>query len=332
MRDNLGRMDLISHWAALEIAPWRGTVVENIEARLRALAANSPSIFLFHVDDGCVAFEAKPGADPLYQRRAELYSGFIGQVLRDFGVQARGSFAVGVHDRSHSRYDAPVFEYQKQRGASSILLPDVDLLAMDFLTGADFRDPVTFAAKRDEAIFVGSTTGGIITPDIVRTLDHARLRAAVFFKDKPGITFELPVIVQCDSAEAEAMVAALGLGSRRREWAEQLPCKYLVSMDGNGANCSRVAVALRSNSVLVKYNSAWQLFYFRGIEPWRHYLPVRRDDDVVTIIGQARNARVRDAAIAGESAQFARDYLSEAACGRYTAELMRRYFELFGVE
>ncbi|ARR53666.1 hypothetical protein HY78_09670 [Rhizorhabdus wittichii DC-6] len=323
-------MEAIDHWAALETAPWRGVAMEGIDRRLRALVAESPSIFLFHAEGGRIGFESKPGADPIHLQRAGLYRAFIERALRDFDVPARGSFAIGVHDRSHSRYDVPVFEYQKQRGASTMLLPDVDLLAMDFLGGADFVDPVSFADKRDEAIFVGSTTGGIITADTVRTLGHARLRAAMYFKDKPGICFELPAIVQCDSPETEAMVAALGLGDRRREWAEQLSCKYLLSIDGNGANCSRVALALHSNGVLVKYNSPWQLFYFHGLEAWRHYLPVRQDADVVAIVAQARDAVERDAAISMEAGRFARDHLSEAACGRYVAAVMRHYFAWFG--
>jgi hypothetical protein len=323
-------MDAIRQWAALEIAPWRGVAIDDVGRRLHALAAESPSIFLFHSADGRIAFDPKPGAAPLHLERAERYRAFIERALRDHAVAGRGSFAIGVHDRSHSRFDAPLFEYQKQRGASSLLLPDVDLLAMDFLRDDGFQDRVAFADKREEAIFVGSTTGGVITADTVRTLDHARLRAAVYFRDRPGISFELPVIVQCDSPETEEMVAALRLGHGRKEWAEQLPCKYLLSMDGNGANCSRVALALRSNSVLVKYNSPWLLFYFRGLEAWHHYLPARRDDDVVTIVEQAAATRVRDAAIAVESARFARDHLSEAACACYTAELMRHYFALCG--
>ena len=321
--------DQILHWAALEFAPWRGVRLDGLARRQRSIAAASPSIFLFHAADGQVAFEAKPGADPLHLQRAELYRAFFERTIRDFAVDARGSFLIGVHDRGHSRYDVPVFEYQKQRGADTMLLPDVDLLAMGFLADECFEDGVAFADKKDEAIFVGSTTGGIISAATVHTLEHPRLRAAVYFKDKPGITFELPVIVQCDSPETEALVAALDVGGRRRTWAEQFCYKYLLSIDGNGANCSRVALALRSHSLLVKYNSPWQLFYFHGLEAWHHYLPVRRDDDVVAILGRGEDTAARDATIVANANAFAREYISEQSCRRFTADLLRQYFAQF---
>lgn len=274
--------------------------------------------------------DPKPGAAPIHLDRAELYRGHIERTVRQFGIEACGSFLVGVHDRSHGRYDLPVFEFQKQRGASTMLLPDIDLLTSNFFQGDAFRDPVAAEDKRIEAMFVGATTGGIITAEIVRTLQHPRLRAAVFFKAQAKVTFDLPVIVQCDSPETEALVAALGVSGRRRAWDEQFPCKYLLSIDGNGANCSRVAIALRSRSVLVKYNSAWQLFYFHGLEAWHHYLPVRRDDDVLTILAQAPQTEARDAAIVARAQRFAHDHLSDQACGRYSADLLRRYFAQFG--
>lgn len=302
-----------------------------MEARLRAIASNSAAIFLFHINSGGIDFEAKLGADPLYLQRAELYRDYIARCVYNYAIDARGFFAIAVHDRGPSRFDAPVFEFQKQRGAATMLLPDVDLLAASNLASVGHDDPIGFEDKLEEAIFVGATTGGIISADMVRELRHPRLRAGVYFRDKPRITFELPSIVQCDSAETVALIAALGLGNRRRSWPDQLRCKYLLSMDGNGATCSRVAIALQSNSVLVKYNSPWQLFYFHGLEAWRHYLPVRGDRDVETIVEYSAETRSRDREIAERSMSFARSAISDAACERYTAELLRHYFSQFGM-
>lgn len=81
--------------------------------------------------------------------------------------------------------------------------------------------------------------------------------------------------------------------------------------------------------MLVKYNSAWQLFYFYGLDAWRHYLPVRRDEDVLTLVEQSADAVERDRAVAERSADFARSHLSEAACTHYSAALLSLYFTNF---
>jgi len=138
----------------------------------------------------------------------------------------------------------PSFAFQKVRGSAVILLPDVDLLSID-LDDPSLEDGFGFEAKVKHAMFVGSTTGRTIDAEVVLSGKHERLRAAVSFKDTPAVTFELPGIAQCDSPETERLIENLGITGRRRSWHEQFGSRYLISIDGNGATCSRV----RSRSV-----------------------------------------------------------------------------------
>jgi hypothetical protein len=313
-------------WAAREFAAWNGLRLRGLDDSLWQLAQSDDSLFLFDLGTAGVRCHDKPSASPLHRTRQALYRGFLERVLDRAELDGQRTIAISLADRSASRHGLPVFEYQKQRGAPSLLLPDVDLLATGFFAGPDYVDPVGFEEKRPEALFVGATTGGRLTADIVRSLEHPRLRAAMFFRDKPGVTFELPQIVQCDTEETVALIASLGLGSRRRPWSDHHAYRYLLSIDGNGANCSRVALGLRGQGVLMKYNSPYQLFYFYGLDAWRHYLPVRRDDDVMALLDQSAEAVDRDRRIAEDSAAFARDHLNEAACAEYTAALLSLYF------
>lgn len=322
--------DRLGDWAQREFAAWDGVRIDDLDRRLTGLAAEDEAVFLFEIADGRVSCADKPHALPLYRQRAELYRAFLGQAVAQAGIAGSGRLAIALADRGASRHGLPVFEYQKQRGAASMLLPDVDLLATGFFAGESYRDTTPFADKRPEAIFIGATTGGLLTAEKVDALDHPRLNAAVYFRDEPGVTFELPEIVQCDGPATEAKVRALGLGSERRAWADHFAYRYLLSIDGNGANCSRVALGLHGQGVLAKYNSPYLLFYFHGLEPWRHYLPVRRHDDVLALLAQAGEAEQRDAAIARRSTAFARAYLSETACLHYTADLLGRYLATFG--
>jgi hypothetical protein len=110
-------------------------------------------------------------------------------------------------------------------------------------------------------------------------------------------------------------------------WEEQLRRRFILSMDGNGATCSRVVITLLSNSVLLKYDSDDILYYFGGMQPWVHYVPVTHDNDVEKIIDlEARNpARFEQIAAAGQ--KFAMTYLTRDRVYEYTKILLMLYAE-----
>jgi hypothetical protein len=118
----------------------------------------------------------------------------------------------------------------------------------------------------------------------------------------------------------------------RMTWAEQLQYRFILSMDGNGATCSRVVIVLLSNSVLMKYNSDDVLFYFGGLQPWLHYIPLASDEDVERIIDIERRQPEQFEQMAVSGQLFARKYLNKAAVYHYTAMLLRLYSECFVTE
>ena len=87
--------------------------------------------------------------------------------------------------------------------------------------------------------------------------------------------------------------------------------KFIISMDGNGATCGRVAIALKSNSALLKYNSRHVLYYFRHLIPWRHYIPIDKDSDVEDIIRMELDNPGLFRFVASEGREFAERYLAK---------------------
>ena len=77
--------------------------------------------------------------------------------------------------------------------------------------------------------------------------------------------------------------------------------------------------------MLVKYASPSLLYYMHGLEPWVHFLPVRRDSDVLDIIANAERTLERDADIAQAGRAFAARHFTREAVTGYTAELLRLY-------
>ena len=100
-------------------------------------------------------------------------------------------------------------------------------------------------------------------------------------------------------------------------------------MDGNGAAFSRVAVALKSRSVLLKYDSPRELYYFPGLVPWLHYIPIATDQDIVDVVRIEREhpGYFRYAADAGR--RFFRTFLNRGAVMSYASRLIEMYFSVF---
>jgi hypothetical protein len=99
-------------------------------------------------------------------------------------------------------------------------------------------------------------------------------------------------------------------------------------MDGNGATCSRVVIGLLSQAALVKYESPHLLYYFGALVPWRHFIPVSEDAEVIAIVEAERRHPLIFESIAREGRAFAMRYLNRDAVCRYSAEVMRLYQSL----
>jgi len=329
-----GSVDAILRgWAMREMAPWllKGVNSRQAMQRLRYLNANREWSVLFQFVNGEVSIAPKPTATEAFQgydQRASLYLNFFRAVAQTLPFDFQISLCMTLRDLPPEESEAPVFSFQKKRGAHNPLLPDVDFLMNDFYCDPSFIDSVLYRDKARGAAFSGSTTGGAVSESVARNFALPRLRAARFFQGHKSVDFRLPNIVQVDSPEAKAVLEAMPFCQKPPlDWREQLQRRFILSMDGNGATCSRVVIALMSNSVLLKYDSNDVLYYFDGLQPWAHYVPVTDDRDVDGIINfEARNAeRFEQIAAAGRA--FALTYLNRDSVFEYTRALLMLYAE-----
>ena len=307
-----------------------------MQRRYADLTRTQPHFFVFDVADGKVSIRDKPHytraqlETPMdsFSWRAGKYRDFFTRVAERRGVRGSGSIGMSMHDYANPAPDLPVFAFQRPIGARAILLPDIDAIDQNFYRAMPL-DETPFMEKTTAAIFVGSTTGDIHSVGSVAALASARLRAAVFFRGNPLVDFRLPHIVQCDTPEAEHAIRELAIGSARATWPEQYSRKFLISLDGNGATCSRVAMALRSRSVLLKYRSPSELYYFPGLAAGQHYIPIETDADVIATLTAELAQPGRFHPLARASHRFFRDYLTVKPAMSYTAQLLEAYFGCF---
>lgn len=322
-----------------QLAPWFGRRLSGAHgaAALAELNARDASIFILDIAGGEARLHEKPGHYPAEEiaglappshnllDRAHLYRAFLEGVVRARGFGTPLRLAFTTHDKAPFEPDLPLFAYQKTRGSALVLWPDIEFLRYRFYEDPAFDDPFAFAGKAEHAIFVGATSGMMLTPAAVASLAAPRLRAAMHFRGSPRVGFFLPQVVQCTTPEAAAAVVALGVAGRRHSWREMYGSRYLLAIDGNGVSCSRVALGLRSNSVLVKYDSPWQLHYFDRMLPWRHYIPVTQDAEVTRVMDLCAATPGLAAGIAEAGRAFAAAWLSRPAVEDYAFELLRAY-------
>lgn len=327
-------------WAASPLYPWAikhaafwQTVRperERVRDELASLNRKQPDSLLLRIAASAVTRDAKP--PPLtpsatVQRRFTLYQDFIAAVVRQCCPDLHCELLVDASDLGGHERSTPVFRFQKPRFSAGFLLPDVDFLGFEFYENNPLIDDrLPYEEKQCSAIFAGSTTGApLIDAATARSPTLPRLRAAHYFRGDDAVRFALTNIVQCDSPETIHVLEGQGFGGARIGWHEQFRHKFLISMDGNGAACSRVAIALRSNCVLLKYESPHELYYFTGLQPWVHYIPIQQDQDVVWAIEAERSRPGIFKHIADAGKKFAEDFLTRQRAMEYTALTLRLY-------
>ncbi len=322
----------LRQWASSQIEPWRNVgSPSDIISAFNRLNATDPNIFIIAVEGGAARLAEKPLAArhatyDLSHGRADSYRIWIEEVVRKLCPAVNTTLAVFVGDWSADSPSVPLFAFQKAAGERNLLLPDVDLIGFPSID-----DSLEYSEKEFSAIFIGATSGGELTMrSVMRDGGIPRVRSAISFRDKLGVRFELPSLVQCDSEETAELLRGMGIGTGNFvPWSEQLRHRFILSMDGNGATCSRVLLTLASNSVLVKYASSQILYDFAGLEPEHHYLPVAKDEDVLRIVETEQRTPNFFASIAKAGKEFADTFLNRDAVMFYTAELLKLYAAQF---
>jgi hypothetical protein len=331
---------VLDSWVAAQLAPWKPVASTLPDPRnfFSPLNDARSDLFVFIIGGGKVAIAPKPrhySAEQMqsgsteFIRRAAHYRNFFATVVREHCPELDCVLGMSMDDTGLESPAIPTFAFQKRRGSRVLLLPDIDALIHKFYVGVE-DDGTAYLDKLNAAVFVGSTTGEIHSQASVARLSNQRLKLGVFYRDRSDVIFRLPNITQCDSPDTEQAIRALGFGSGAMTWQQQLGYRFLISVDGNGATCSRVALALKSNSALLKFKSEHVLHYFDGLVENRHFITIDEPDDVIAIIEAEKASPGRYAEVARAGTQFYQRYLTRAPSLRYTARLLRRYAALFG--
>ena len=248
--------------------------------------------------------------------------------LNDMVVLPDVDFILSLEDGFSEDVGVPLFVYAKSKTASSlVLMPDFKAL-----TGyPSLRREIengnqkwSWEKKTAKAFWRGSTTGGWLT---TRNWDQiARVKLAILAHRYPDkIDARLTGVVQCDP-EIPALIKAQGLTGNKVSQADHLKYKYLVDVDGNSCSFERYFWVLLSNSVVLKQITPNIQWYYDGLKPYEHFIPVKDDlSDLLEKIQWAQTHDTEAKQIAENATSFIKNELSAEDIFIYMTHLLKEY-------
>lgn len=189
-------------------------------------------------------------------------------------------FIVTMHDSlDHIPLSAPVFAFAKNPKIAShiVLIPDFEALNGYnelFRLVQIGNTACTWSQKRNQAVWRGSRTGG----------GHFKLDNFLEFPRSCAVTLSLqyPQLIN-----AKFSLHAQGGGALQQYFSEyfgdtlsipeQIQYKYQLLIDGNSCAYSGAYWRLASNCVVLKQASDSIQWYYRGISPYNHFIPINSD-------------------------------------------------------
>lgn len=107
---------------------------------------------------------------------------------------------------------------------------------------------------------------------------------------------------------------------------DHLNYKYLVSIDGNTSAWMRVPWILLSNSVLFKQETSETQWFYPGLKPYKHYIPLKENiEDIFEKLKWAKNNQEKVEEIAKESTNFVHNNLLKPHIDKQVVIILNEY-------
>ena len=248
----------------------------------------------------------------------------------------------------------PVISYCRREGARGIFLwplPEYHSIGARNFLNPLVEDVVSFAEKEDKVVWRGNLSGhfsdvcsGIFENpayatlkniiedrnagrDIAPYLDILRLnvryRIVSDSLDSPDCDFKLT-----PSVNGREALLSVGRGRLLDDYKDETffhRYRYVLSMRGFDTGSNFISAA-NTNSVVLKEEDGWELFYTCLFEPWVHYIPLRAGcPDLAEKLDWARANPARCEEIARNARDVCRLLADSALRTRFLEEILLAY-------
>ncbi len=106
---------------------------------------------------------------------------------------------------------------------------------------------------------------------------------------------------------------------------DHLKYKYLASVDGQRCSWERLIWHLHSNSLVFKHLSSQTQWFYKGIKPFEHYIPMTDENSILTNITWAENHPQEVQSIIHNATTFVEENLQLEDIYHYIAVLLQEY-------
>jgi hypothetical protein len=236
---------------------------------------------------------------------------------------------LSVWDSLVAHEQGPILCFAKKKEEQGVLMPDFEMLSG---YRGNFYDTLManapqWSALVPKVLFRGASTGGVFRPD--NWMNLPRPRACLLAKSIPEILdAKLIKACDCDPQVQDIMIDA-GIIASYMPVADQLRYKYQLDIDGNSCCYSRTYWILRSNCVPFKVQSNNIQWFYKGIHPYIHYVPIASDfSDLADNYFLCEAHEEMAQAIAQAGHLFAMEELNPEAAHAYLHRVLLRYASL----
>lgn len=296
-----------------------------------------------------------------YQSKIFRLSGVANDLLN---VQSKGTFFLDFQDSRRigvspeTRVGAPIMSYCRRKGAENIFLwplPEYHSIGATGFPGEIYKDTTDFDAKIDRVVWRGALSGhcsDVISGEYRRPVhqvvnqvlaqdagvnnshryiqllrQNIRFRFVEKFISHPDFDIALT-----PNEAGRSALSRLGL---RYLWKDfRYPSffsryRYILSLRGfdTGSNFLQWA---NSNSVVLKEEDGWELFYSYLFKPWKHYIPLEPGGvDVLEKLEWARGNEGEVINITNRAKEACRILQNADVRRRYMKKVSDAYLEVF---
>lgn len=283
------------------------------------------NLIRFTIKDRCVSFSLS--TKNLEHRQFRHILTAI-EKLNELVVLPDVDFILSLEDGFTQEVGVPLFVYAKAKTASSlVLMPDFKALTgyptlRQKITKGNKKWP--WEKKTDKAFWRGCTTGGWLTAHNWNQI--ARVKLALLSHSHPDkIDALLTGVVQCDP-EIPPLIQKQGLVGKKVSQLDHLKYKCLVDVDGNSCSFERYFWALLSNCIVLKQITPNIQWYYAGLKPYEHFVPVKEDlSDLLEKIQWVETHDKEAKQIAEKATAFIKNEVSIEDVFVYMAHLLQEY-------
>jgi hypothetical protein len=226
---------------------------------------------------------------------------------------------------------SPCFVFAKSEEAHNfVLMPDFKAFGgygklRNQILNANTKHP--WERKTDLAFWRGSTTSGFFQKDNWDLFSRGKL--VLFSLLHPEeMDARFTSVVQC-TPDVPGLMRARGMIGKMVKKDAHLDYKYLIDVDGNSCTYERCFWVLLSNSLVLKQVTPNIQWYYGGLVPYVHYLPLKEDlSDLFEKINWAKEHDADARAMAERSTEFIKENLSTESIFQYMALLLTEYAKL----